>query len=95
MVLDIEPIQIVAYLAVAVGVKILIGYVMRPGETGVGPGAGRTKRLVGRVTGLTVFPLKSSRGIDTDRAECLPVGLRLIPNDSSIQGKKNGDVRDR
>ena len=65
--------RLLAYLAVASSVKLLAAYrAVR---------AGSTRRQVGRVTGLTLFPIKSARGIHVDKAECLKAGLKLVePN---------------
>ena len=51
----------------------------------------KRKRLVGHVTGLTAYPLKSCRGVDALEAECKRCGLRLLrPEDTA-----ESDVRDR
>ena len=44
-------------------------------------------RVVGRVTHITIYPVKSTRGIDVDTVLCTTAGVRLT--DTTV------DIRDR
>lgn len=41
-------------------------------------------KLVGSLANLTLYPLKSGKGLDLDEADCTSVGLRQIRSDNKI-----------
>ena len=75
---------LLGYLALNFLLRLVVSY--RGGRRL--PRAGRALRPVGRVTQITVYPVKSTRGLDVHTALCTGSGVRL-PDTATA------DVRDR
>lgn len=72
-----EEVGVLAYLATSLAVKMIISYLH----------GGRKKKLVGKVSDLYVFPVKSCRGIRVKEAECSHAGLVTTGTQFSVKDR--------